>query len=514
MAEIHRCKRPGKYFGIYSGFRAIITHQESLQERPLVTQLVINALSLLFGQVSVRLSRFFLVLFITRYFGSATYGEYLTIASLQLVFETLSDFGLSNLLVREIARNPGCAVQYAKDCLFLKIALSFIAFACLVATAYCLSYTPRMLFLVCLSGLSIPFNTLTAVFMSVLVGQERMHISSLCSTLTQGISVVLNVLALTMGMGLQGVFISNAVVSGCAFIFIFRFVRKRYLKGMYVWKFDYVTLELLALLRKAFPFLSIAILGSLYIRTEVVMLTTFSGVTETGWFGAALRPLEAIMVVPTAFFAAFYPRVSRYYYEDSAAKIQEYYQKSLGIMISVAMPITIIVTVYPYRLSEILYGISSEAVPQSFVILSWVCLIALINSPVTNLICGSNQLPYALRYIFMGFLIRIALDIVFISRYGYIGACFCVLASALVDFFINCFLIEKFGIIRLSIFFFARIFLLPVIASLLMLLYLISNANCSSSLAIVLATGLFIYTVVLFGPTIFRALFRGDSANP
>ena len=144
----------------------------------MVNRVLINTLSLSAAQVVARFANFFVVLYITRYFGSTLYGAYLTIGSLQLIFSIIADFGFSNLIVRDVARNKTLAKGYASSCLLLRLIFSLVAFSGLILTGYLLKYTPNMLFLLFLCALSIPFSGLTNVLTSILTAHEKMHISS------------------------------------------------------------------------------------------------------------------------------------------------------------------------------------------------------------------------------------------------------------------------------------------------------------------------------------------------
>ena len=64
------------------------------------------------AQVSARLIRFVLVIFAARLLGASEYGKFAFAIAYNSLFLILMDWGLNQLLVREIARKPETAKKY------------------------------------------------------------------------------------------------------------------------------------------------------------------------------------------------------------------------------------------------------------------------------------------------------------------------------------------------------------------------------------------------------------------
>lgn len=456
-----------------------------------MNRVLANTVSLSAAQIVTRFANFFLVLYMTRYFGTAMYGTYLTIGSLQLIFSVIGDFGFSNLIIRDIARNKTLTKEYVSSCLLLRLLFSLVAFSGLILTGYLLQYPSNFIFLLFLSGLSIPFASLTGVFASVLAGYEKMHISSAWDVAARSAATVANVLLLISGFGLKGIFVSNLIVSVIALFSLMHFMSRRELKDMKLLHFTDIRGELGKIVKASTPFFVAAVLGVLYIRTEIVLISKFSGVSEVGWFGAGLKPLEVAFIIPVSIFTAFYPRISIFFSTRSREKIMAYYEKTLRFMVTIGAPLAVIFFTFSDRLVLLLYGQELPQAAQAMSLLSWLLFFSFVSSPVANLIFASDHTFAAMRYLILGSVIRLALSIYFIYKYGYLGGCFSLLAGEIIYFFINYYLIKKFNLVNINALFYIRILSLPILGASVMFLYL-KWVNFMG-LPVLLTTSIFVY---------------------
>ncbi len=93
-------------------------------------KIVVNTFSLTSTQIFTKATNFILLLYLTRHTGTEGSGKYFTALSLHFIFLIVADFGISNLLVRDISRDKNVIKEYISRAITLKIILSLECLRC------------------------------------------------------------------------------------------------------------------------------------------------------------------------------------------------------------------------------------------------------------------------------------------------------------------------------------------------------------------------------------------------
>src|SRR5450756_3160242 len=87
-----------------------------------------NTAVLASADIFTRLMRFALAIVIARTLGPAGYGVYAFAFSFAEVYGVISDFGMSNLIIRDTSREKKYLARYVGNILFVESALSVVAY--------------------------------------------------------------------------------------------------------------------------------------------------------------------------------------------------------------------------------------------------------------------------------------------------------------------------------------------------------------------------------------------------
>ncbi|GAH46212.1 unnamed protein product [marine sediment metagenome] len=82
------------------------------------------------------------MIYIARYLGEVGFGKYSFAVSFTALFIIFADLGLSNLIIRELARNKELTNEYLTNVSVIKLLLSFLAFGFIALTINLMDY-PR-----------------------------------------------------------------------------------------------------------------------------------------------------------------------------------------------------------------------------------------------------------------------------------------------------------------------------------------------------------------------------------
>jgi O-antigen/teichoic acid export membrane protein len=148
---------------------------------------------------------------LARYLGTALFGDYNYIAAIVGTFELLSDLGLNQIAIREIAKRRDKADEYFGDVLMLKGFMTLISLTILVVAAHVTPGDPRVRAGIYLYGISAILNYLVNTYSVLYRAYERMHYEALLIIAERGTYVLLIVLLISRQASFLALFWANIV---------------------------------------------------------------------------------------------------------------------------------------------------------------------------------------------------------------------------------------------------------------------------------------------------------------
>lgn len=382
---------------------------------PTVANLINRAVDLAFAVV------------VLHYLGKEGNGYY-AIAALLVggYMTTFTDFGLTILTTREVARDPQAANRYLVNTV---LARWFLAAACVPLVAAIIgiySLTPNPLHpqsqaALGLLTLSLFPAGLSDGISSLLKARERMEIPAFAALLTNALKVFCGVGVLAAGWGVVGLAASALLVTTLnmgQFIYLqHRFLfRPRLEVDLRLWRW---------MVPEALPLMLNNVLMLIFFRFDYFILQGYSGARAVGAYDAAYKLPNALGEALTYILFGFLPLLARYAVE-SREKVERLYTVALKALLLVAFPLAMAASVLAPQLVYVLGGRSF--LPDSAIalaILIWFLPLRYINGLVQYTLIALNRQ----RAITLAFLVaavfNIALNFLSIPRfgdYGYIPA--------------------------------------------------------------------------------------------
>lgn len=359
-----------------------------------------------------------LLVLAARFLGEESYGQFSFAYALVFIFEFAVDFGLKDLLVREISRNKDAGRWWVQKAIKTKFTLASLTILCVGVLTVFLPVAHNMPVVIGLLTFAMVMKSFKLLFRSVIMANERFDLDAYLVIVDRAVLLLLAGWALIGGYGLNafaGAFAMahaiNLIIVACV---VMRQVRQLSKPESTGW----VSIELLS---QAIPFgLSVAV-AMLYFKLDSIMLGLFRGAVEVGWYNAAYRIAEGLLVIPTVLYNVLFPRLSILHQEDNAS-VERVVGKGCKYLIAIGVFITFLGIVGAEEWIAILYGAEyAEA--------SWALRILLVTTPflflwlVFVVLLNSINLPrIPLLGVTLGTILNVALNLVLIPHYGYIGA--------------------------------------------------------------------------------------------
>ena len=177
------------------------------------TQNIVKGISLMiFAEVVSRTISFFLIIILARYLGDIGLGKYSFVFAFVGVFSIISDFGISAVMTKEVARDRKLTQKYVANTLAFK---SLLAVMTIILSASIMFLSDKSFDIkigVLLAGISQAFYYMVYPFRIVFNTHEKQSYHSVYLIMERVIAFSLGLFLLMKGFGLT-VFVSVLVLS-------------------------------------------------------------------------------------------------------------------------------------------------------------------------------------------------------------------------------------------------------------------------------------------------------------
>ncbi|MBF8282023.1 MAG: rane protein of unknown function [Anaerolineales bacterium] len=396
------------------------------------SDLTLNSLWLLLTRLSTQALVVVFVGVVARRLGEAGLGQYAYIASLVFVGNVFTTFGTDTLLIREVARTGHTRTPFFSASLRIQLGLSALWLVGLAVSGAAIpGKSPETLLALKLYSLALIPMAFYTVFSATLRAHERMDLYLLLNLFTSllqtgGAALVLtsqnNLLALSALLLAVQTVAAGLAAAACVFFIPDFTLRWRVTRAEWV-----------AVLRAALPLAGLGTLAIVSQRLNVLMLSTLSGDTATGWFSAAARVVEGLKIGHYAVLGALFPALARLMHPGESgpphATIAQTLRLSFIRLFGLAVGLALSITVLAGPLVGVIYGPRFAPSAGALQILVW-CLIPYTLTAVISLRLVTLG---AERLVLMGTAASLAISFglygLLIPRFGLMGACWGMLAA-------------------------------------------------------------------------------------
>ncbi|MBU0979034.1 flippase [Patescibacteria group bacterium] len=310
-----------------------------------------NSFWLMLAEIISKVPIFFLNLWIVRYLGAQAYGQFSFVFAFCALFATLTDLGLSTLIIRDIAKNKHQIKKYLDNLLVLKLILGLITFAVIFVAIQFMGKSPEIEFAVYMVAIFTIAISLVAFFQSVFQAFEKMEYLAL-SKVIYSASLLILIFLIIWQKGQITSLVSGYVYSALITLMsVLVFVRKKFTKFLFELDFNFWK----KILSQAWPFGLIGLLSSLYVQMAVIQINLISTDFETGLYNAAYQFVFVFTTLANIFFCSLFPTLSKEYQNSKTKfyRLLDFFSKKI-IMFSIIFCLVLLIA--SQKLILLLYG--------------------------------------------------------------------------------------------------------------------------------------------------------------
>lgn len=396
-------------------------YQESAEDHP-VKRIAKNSLTpMSLSLVNKAIDTAFAMLML-RILGPTLAGRYAFAVFIIGYLAIFTNFGLSTLLMREVAKDRRQANRYLSNTAVLRMVLSVamvpVLALFLFSWRHFFALTDDTTWAIILFAIGLIPSNLAAAFSSVFSAHEKMEVPATMTSVTTLMRVGLGTAVLLLGYGFVGLaavsVVVNTITAGIFFVLVARtFFRPR---------LEVDTTFERSMVGTSYPLMINDILATIFFRVDVTLLQPMKGDTVVGWYTTAYKFIDGLNIIPSAFTIALFPIMSRYA-TSARDSLLRAYRMALKFLVVISLPIALLTTRYAEGI--ILFFGGSEYLPHSAIalrLLIWFLPFSFINSVTHYVLIAIDQQHFLTRAFFIGVTFNLLANLAFIPKYGYQAA--------------------------------------------------------------------------------------------
>ena len=375
---------------------------------PLAAQLFNRAVDLVFAAFALRL------------LGVTGNGQYAIAVVTWLYLKTISDFGLSVLVTREVAQAPAAAARLLGLTTLLRLAvllaLGPAVAAYIIASRQWFQLSPESVHAILLLYLSLVPGSYSEAINSVFNGHEKMHLPAALTVLTNFSRFGFGLAALFAGYGVPGlaaVSVLVTTISALAFRLALRHLRVRP-----IWSFS--PSEARRLLGLAWPLLLNGLLITLFFRLDTFVIQAAQGDRALGIYDAAYKFANLLLLIPSYFVLAIFPILSR---QAGSEHLRDSFELAAKFLLLIAWPIVLGTMALAPLMIRILGG--DAFLPEAATVLRvliWFTPLHYVNGVAQYAIIAVNQQRQIARAYTLATVFNLVANVLLVPRFGYLAA--------------------------------------------------------------------------------------------
>ncbi|WP_231458798.1 MULTISPECIES: flippase [unclassified Pedobacter] len=373
-------------------------------------------------------------LLIARYLGPILFGDLNFGLSLVAILAAVGALGLDTFIIREIIQEP----EKRNEILGTSLWLRMVANALLIPVAvgiylfsHHLSTKPGepltlLVGLLALASFFKSFNVIDAYFQSQVQSKYVVQVQNICLIVTSVVKIILITLNLPL-IYIVLAYVFDGLILAIGLILIFQ---KR---GFNIFDWTFNKQRAKFLLQKSSPLILSAVMVSIYMKIDVVMLKSI-GSKAVGIYSAAQNLSEAWYFIPVAIVTSVFPALLNARKTDL-----DRYQKRLGnlydLLVFISLPVALFISFFGSDIIHIIYQGKYDGAGPMLSIHIWSGIFVFLGTASSQYLVAEGFTKISFYRTAAGAVINVGLNLWLIPLYAGVGASLATLIACFVSTF-------------------------------------------------------------------------------
>ncbi len=384
-----------------------------------------NTFLLTIGLMVGRILAVFIIKKMTPLLGPDGMGVWAWATEVTSIVLVITNFGLGTLITREISRARGMTWHIMRAALGVRWLVGAVCYLLLLAYVYLTGKDALARSAMLVTALAVFIESSAMACDAVLQAHEKVQYQTVSQLVSAVVYFGLAFWFLDAGYGLMGVVWAN---------FASRLVRLLVIVPLMRWRTgpwrrqlpeDARPAGMAWMAKLGWPLFLSTMLGIVYFKIDIAMLTEMVGEAATGIYFLGHRPLDYLLFLPSLFATAFFPAMARY--GTSSEDVARLGERALRYLLWAMLPLTLFIV---FVAAPIIHwfegrGGADTDFADSIVILRIVMLSVAFQSAsyvFNRLLIAAGREKVFVTIATVPLLTNVILNLVLIPRYTYYGA--------------------------------------------------------------------------------------------
>lgn len=386
-----------------------------------------NATFVTIGMLLLKLANFLFTIYVVRRLGDDRMGQYNTAIAFVSLFQIFAEMGITQYVMREIARDRTKIKTYFWNLVILRALLALMSIAYIPFLGYMFGYSGDILLGIGIYTTSFLLAALSFPLTMVLTAYEELGRVTIVGVFSQLVFIGLGAGLLMSGYGFIWLIAANLASLLVQAVLSIFYIRRLGISGF---RFRIQPSQWLPMIRAGLPFGITSLMLSIAFSVDTVVLSQFVPNSEVGWYGVAYHLVFAILAFTGGFKDALVPSLSRVYVKD-VEEVKRWFTYTIKMSFLLSMPIAVGGFLLAYPIIHLLY--TAEFLPSALAlqILVWDVPLLMFASFCGDMTIIANEERAAARINTFNTVSNVVLNLLLIPRFGLVGAA---LVTVLTDF--------------------------------------------------------------------------------
>lgn len=378
------------------------------------------------GGIAVQLLTVVTGIFVARYFGAEDFGRLTLAATITGYLTLVTEFGLSTIAIRIVARTGG-PERYIWSYLLLRLSLSALVLLILAGVMVIVSFPVVTTWLVVAYAVSIPLQVLKLNWL--FYAQQNMFIDNVLQVSEKVIytACLFGLVLVMQDIIIVPVAMAISVLLMAALSWML-FLRSK--KHPVVFTVDRGFIREMVVQGWPVGVAGAALRSNTNIDT--LFVNAYHGDVATGLYGAAYRLINAMITAGTFFTNAVFP-LSCKRHKESVSSLASFIEYSSKLLVLVVVPGLILLTVGSREIIGLIFGKEYAGAVLPFQILVWAAGIAIVCRLYHNTLVACERQHSFMKIILASVAVNLVCNVLLIPPFGIMGAA---VATVLTEFFL------------------------------------------------------------------------------
>lgn len=357
------------------------------------------------------------VAIMTRYLGAAGFGKYVTIIAYLQLFGLAADMGLTLVTSQLLAKGEHDEQTIIGNLLAYRLATAALFLLPAPVIALFLPYGTPIVTGIALATASFFAIALNQVFIGLYQKHLLMARASLAEIGNRAVLLGALLAAIYYNLGLQGVVIATVAASMAQLLINYwlsrGLVRVRLAFNRALWR---------QIFSVSWPIAVTISFNIIYLKADTLILSLLRPASEVGFYGAAYRVIDVIVMLPFVLAGLLLPQLTRAWHERGRKDFTQLLQHAFDTMAIIALPLMVGTQFVANRLMQLVAGpefASSGPILRILILASGAIYLGTVFSHAIIAIDKQKQTIWAYIVVAITSLVGY---LILIPRFSYVGA--------------------------------------------------------------------------------------------